>query len=168
MRIVRIAATLLVACAVSRAEAQGTVGPPPRRAALEQQLRERVADITRKRLNLDDAQMAKLQDVNSRYAPQIVSLAAQERDTRQQLRKQLVVPSPDQNEVATLLDTVLRLQRQRVSLLESEQKDLSAFLTPVQRAKYMGLQSQIRRRAEQLRAPNGSRPGGRAGNRPPR
>jgi hypothetical protein len=35
--------------------------------------------------------------------------------------------------------------------LDAEQKDLGAFLTPVQRAQYMALQAQLKRRADQLR-----------------
>ncbi len=138
------------------------------RPVLEQQLRERMATITRQRLQLDDAQMSKLQAVNTRFAPQMAALATQERQTRQQLRQQLTATTPDQTQVASLIDNLLRLQKQRIGLLESEQKDLSAFLTPVQRAKYMALQTEIRRRADQLRggAMRGLR--GRARMEPPR
>ena len=137
-----------------------------KRPILEQQLRERMAEVTRKRLQLSDVQMVKLQAVNSGYAPQLGKLAGDERATRQQLRVQLSGANPDEAEVGRLLDTMLRIQRQRLTLLESEQKDLSGFLTAVQRAKYIGLQQQLRRRAEQLRGPGPGRPGGRAGNRP--
>lgn len=170
MKIIPIALSLL-AVVVSSAglDAQVISGAqPPNRAALEQQLRERVAQITRKRLGLDDSQMEKLQGVNARFAPQMRSLTAQERDTRQRLRGQLTAATPDQAEVARLLGNLFDLQKQRMTLLESEQKDLSAFLTPVQRAKYMGLQAQVRRRVDRLRAPNAGRPRGRARNRLPR
>jgi Spy/CpxP family protein refolding chaperone len=109
--------------------------------------------------------MTKLQAVNARHAPQMAALATRERETRQQLRAQMTSTAPDQATVGKLLDTLLGLQRQRIGLLESEQNELAAFLTPVQRAKYMGLQAQIKRRADQLR-PMGQRPGRRAGNPP--
>jgi len=50
-------------------------------------------------------------------------------------------------------------------LIEAEQKELAAFLTPVQRARYIALQAQFRNRAEQLSRQNsGGRPrGGRRG-----
>lgn len=150
-------------------DAQGVAGTQqPDRTALEQRLRQRVAQVTRQRLGLDDARMAQLEGVNSRYAPQIGSLSAQERESRQQLRRQMTSASADQAEVARLLDNLLRLQKQRVSLLESEQRDLAVFLTPVQRARYMGLQAQIRRRVEQLRRQDSPPLGGRARNRQPR
>lgn len=164
--------SLLAAIALSLAIAaplRAQSGNPQRsRADLEQQLRQRVATITRQRLQLDDGQMAKLQAVNARLAPQLAALVTHERQTRLQLRAELTAASPDQNKVGALLDTILRLQQQRVSLLEREQKDLSAFLTPVQRAKYMALQNQIRRRADQLRGSTSTGPRRRAGIPPPR
>jgi len=130
----------------------------PIRAALEQQLRVRAAEVVRKRLGLNDAQMAQLQTVNARYAPQMAGLVRQERETRQALRAQMTAPAPDQAKVGQLIDTLINLQKSRVTLLESEQKDLAVFLTPVQRAKYLALQAQIKRRTDQLRRQLNRRP----------
>jgi Spy/CpxP family protein refolding chaperone len=167
---IRLAGSMIaIITVVSRLDAQAVGGAQqPNRGILEQRLRERVAQVTRNRLGLDDAQMTKLQGVNSNYAPRLGDLQMKERETRQQLRRQMTAPTPDQTEVGRLLDSLLGLQRQRISLMESEQKDLSGFLTPVQRAKYMALQAQIKRRADQLRGQNGPMMRGRAGNRPPR
>ena len=163
------AAALALIAAAGSLEAQGAGGAQSQmRPALEQQLRQRMAQVVRNRLQLDSEQMAQLQNVNSRYAPQIRNLATQERETRQKLRQQMTAPTPSQDDVGRLLDDLLRLQRQRATLLESEQKDLSAFLTPIQRARYMGLQAQIKRRAEQLRRQNALGAGRGARKRPPR
>ena len=138
------------------------------RAALEKQLRERAAQITRQRLGLNDSQMQQLERVNSRFAPQLTAVAMQERQARRQLRQQLMPGAQaDQALVSTLIDTSLRLQKQRIALIEAEQKELAAFLTPVQRARYLALQAQFRHRADQLsREGSGARPrGGRR--RPP-
>ena len=149
----RIALSTALAALIVAGSAQAQGGPPRQnRPGLEQQLRQRVAEITRKRLQLDDTQMSKLQAVNARFAPQLAALVTQERQSRQQLRSQMTAPAPDQGQVASLLDNLLRIQKQRIELMESEQKELSAFLTPVQRAKYLALQNEIRRRAEQLRS----------------
>jgi Spy/CpxP family protein refolding chaperone len=138
--------------AASGIGAQPMTGAPTQdRTALEQQLRQRAAQVVRKRLGLNDSQMTQLQGVNARYAPKMSDLAGQERETRLRLRLQMTSPSADQAEVARLLDSLLAFQKQRVALLESEQKDLAGFLSPVQRAQYMGLQAQIKRRADQLR-----------------
>jgi hypothetical protein len=74
----------------------------------------------------------------------------------------------NQSRVSGLLDTALSLQKQRISLIEAEQRELSAFLTPVQRARYIALQTQFRNRAEQLyrQGPRGGARGGMRRSRP--
>jgi len=56
----------------------------------------------------------------------------------------------NQQHVSDLLDNTMRLQKQRIALVEAEQKDLARFLTPVQRAGYLALQAQFRNRAQEL------------------
>jgi hypothetical protein len=71
---------------------------------------------------------------------------------------------PNQQHVSTLLDTSLQLQKQRIALVEEEQKDLARFMTPVQRARYIALQQQFRRRAQELSRQNqGGANGARSG-----
>ncbi len=131
-------------------------GANPERAVLEQQVRARAAQITRKRLGLTDAQMQQLQRVNSRFGPQLGAVANEERTTRRQLRQELMADQQaNQARVSTLLDASIRLQKQRIALIEAEQKELAAFLTPVQRARYIALQAQFRNRADQLSRQNG-------------
>lgn len=152
MRRAFLSAGLFAIALAGAAKAQPLVtGQQPNRAALEQQLRVRMAEVMQKRLGLNDAQMTQLQAVNARYAPQMGALALQERQTRQQLRMQMTAATPDQARAGQLLDTLIQLQKQRIGLVESEQKDLAAFLTPVQRGRYMALQAQLKRRADQLR-----------------
>lgn len=154
--------------AASATAQQERVARNPNRAALERQVRERAAQITRQRLGLTDTQMQQLERVNSRFAPQLTAVVKQERETRRQLRQQMAPGAQvDQSRVSALIDESLRLQKQRIALIEAEQKELAAFLTPVQRARYLALQAQFRNRAEQLARQNsGTRPrGGRR--RPP-
>jgi Spy/CpxP family protein refolding chaperone len=136
------------------------------RAMLEQQVRERAAAITRERLGLNDAQMQQLQRVNTRFGPQLSAILMEERSSRRQLRQELMAAQPNQARVSTLLDASIRLQKQRIAVIEAEQKELAAFLTPVQRARYLALQAQFRSRADQLSRQNsGGR--GRGIRRPP-
>jgi len=128
------------------------------RAMLEQQVRERAAALTRERLGLNDAQMQQLERVNTRFGPQLSTVATQERSSRRQLRQELMAAQPNQARVSTLLDASIRLQKERIALIEAEQKELAAFLTPVQRARYLALQAQFRSRTDQLSRQN---PGGR-------
>jgi Spy/CpxP family protein refolding chaperone len=140
---------------------------PPARAELERRFRERTAQVVRRRLELNDDQMSKLQASNRQFDQQRMSLVAEERQTRQALRAELMAGNAaNQQKVGSLLDQLLRLQRRRLDIVESEQRDLSGFLTPVQRAKYFGLQNEMRKRMLELRdrAPGGAVGG--AGMRP--
>lgn len=147
----------LVASSIA-ADAQAVTQPPTgNRAALEQQFRERTARLAQQRLGLTDPQLRRLEQTNARFAPQLRQVAAEERDVRRQLRQEMMAGNAaNQQHVSDLLDAAIRLQKQRIAIVESEQKDLAGFLTPVQRARYIALQAQFRKRAEEL-----SRQGGR-------
>ena len=146
-------ALLLAATAVN---AQPVVAPAnPNRAALEQRFREQSAKVAQQRLGLTDAQLAQLSQSNARFAPQQNQLVVQERETRRQLRVEMTAGNQaNQQHVSALLDDAMRLQKQRIALVEAEQKDLARFLTPVQRAGYLSLQAQVRRRAQELARDN--------------
>jgi hypothetical protein len=150
---------LAVALTFAGSPALAQVGKPTNaaasRPALEQQFRERVAKLAQQRIGLTDAQMTQLQQSNARFGPRISTLAAQERETRRQLRVELTSTSePNQQHVSNLLDASLQLQKQRIALVEEEQKDLARFMTPVQRARYIALQQQFRRRSQELSRQN--------------
>jgi|SRR5690348_7388870 len=142
------------------------IGAQPARASaqrpvLEQQLRQRVAAVTKQRLGLSDDQMTQLEQSNARFAPQMQQLLASERETRRQLRVELTSPNPNQQHVGALIDQTISLQKQRVSIVEAEQKDLARFMTPVQRARYVALQTEFRRRAQEMARQNaGKNPDG--------
>jgi protein CpxP len=162
-RSLRLAALVLVLSAAA-ANGQSVQAPTTsaNRPALEQQFRERVAKLAQNRIGLSDAQMGQLQQSNARFGPQLNQLAAQEREVRRQLRLELTSGrDPNQQHVSDLLDKSLQLQKQRISIVEDEQKDLARFMTPVQRARYIALQQQFRRRTQELTRPKagqGSRP----------
>ncbi|MFN2635938.1 MAG: hypothetical protein ABR585_02790 [Gemmatimonadaceae bacterium] len=156
------AAALVPSLVLSQA-APGVAQPQnaAQRAALEQQFRERAGKLAQQRLGLSDEQMAKLHQSNARFGPQLNQLAAQERETRRQLRAEMIAVQPNQQKISDLIDASFRIQHQRLSVVESEQKDLATFMTPAQRAGYIALQAQFRKRAQEL--------GGRQGRprRPP-
>ena len=67
-----------------------------------------------------------------------------------------------QDSVARMIDRAIALQRQRLDLVAQEQRELSSFLTPVQRARYLDLQERLRRRVEELRRQQRRAAGGAA------
>ena len=136
---------------------------PPGAPGLEQQFRERLAQVVRNRLSLDDAQMERLRQVNTRMERQRAQLLRQERQVRMALRSEVLAgdSAADQAKVAQLLDDALRIQHRRLDLVEEEQRALAAFMTPVQRAKYFAIQDELRRRLEDIRQQRRQRsPGG--------
>jgi Spy/CpxP family protein refolding chaperone len=153
---------LLLAAITLGAQPVTKTAASPNRAALERQFRERTAKVAQQKLGLTDAQLAKLEETSARYAPQLNQLVVQERDTRRQLRLEMTSGNQaNQQHVSDLLDNTVRLQKQRIALVEAEQKDLAGFLTPIQRARYVALQAQFRNRAQELSRGNGARAGAR-------
>ena len=141
-----------MAAQVAPGGAAGGLAPTERRAELERAFRQRTAEVVRRQLKLDDNQMLHLQATNQEFDRQRMALVADERQTRRALRAEMLSgDAANQQKVGTLLDEMLRLQRRRIDLQENEQRDLGKFLTPVQRAKYFGLQAQLRKRMMELR-----------------
>ena len=118
---------------------------------LEERLRERTGQMVQRRLELNEDQMKQLQASNRQFEKQRGDLIAREREIRRDLRAQMLADKPDQNRVSQLLDQSLQLERQRLDLVQGEQRELAKFLTPVQRAKLLAIQAELRRRSQELR-----------------
>jgi Spy/CpxP family protein refolding chaperone len=149
-----------------RLAAQGP-GAPPRergepRIEAERRFRQRLADVMRERLGLTDAQMQRLGESNERFREQRQTLFHRERQLRMSIRREVMAETGDSARLSGLIDQVIAVQRQRLDLLAVEQRDLARFLTPVQRAKYLELQEQMRRKVDRAASP------GRRPHRPPR
>lgn len=124
----------------------------PQRRQLEQQLRLRLGQVVRRRLQLTDEQYAQLQAVNRKYEAPRRDLNQRERYLRLSLRAELQLgDKADQSKVAAYLDAMSDVQQSRLQLFRQEQKDLAGFLNPVQRAKYAALEEQLRKRVTQMR-----------------
>jgi hypothetical protein len=156
MRLARM--TLLVMLSVlalsTHAEAQRAVpdSAPARRQALEQRLRQRMAAVVQQRLGLSADQMRRLGEVNRDMEAQRRVLHEQERDVRIGLRAEVTRgDSANQDRVARFVDQLIEVQRRRIELLSREQRALASFMTPVQRAQYLAMQDQLRRRMEEMR-----------------
>ena len=152
----------------AQAAVRGRQAPPAgqgtaRRQQLEARLRQGLWRVTKNRVGLTDEQMSKLAQASRPFDLQRRQLAVQEREERLALRREIQAgQSADQQRIATSLDHVLDLQRRRAQLQIDEQRALSAFMTPLQRAKYAALQEQLRRRAENLRRQRPRAAGGAA------
>ncbi len=134
-----------------RAERQGG-GEGGGRPLLEQRIRERFAMVVRNQLRLDDRQMRQLSDVSRKFEGRRRDLNQRERSAREVLRSEVSADrNADNPRVATALQEVLTIQKERTGILEDEDKELTTFLTPVQRARWFALQDQLRRRVDDMR-----------------
>ena len=158
-RLLRFAGLLALVAGAPALSAQpgSPPGQNPRREMLEQRLRERTGDLVKRRLELSDSQMKQLQAANQQFEQQRGSLMMREREIRRSLREEILAgDKANQSRVGQLLDQTMQLERQRLDLVQNEQREHAKVLTPVQRAKLFGLQNELRRRAQELRA--GQRP----------
>ena len=122
------------------------------RQALEQRVRQRMAAVVQQRLGLNADQMRRLGEVNRDMEGQRRQLNQQERELRTGLRAEVLRgDSANQERVARLVDQLIDVQRRRIDLVSREQRALAAFMTPTQRAQYLAIQDQLRRRMEDMR-----------------
>ena len=155
-RVLWTLAAAMLPLTASLAEAQVPSGGgrpvPPRRAQMEQQFRRQLWQLAKQRMGFSETQMAKLQQTSARFDERRRALAVEERAHRLTLRRELLADAAaDDGRVATALDRLLELQRERADVQIAEQREFAAFMTPVQRAKYAALQEQVRRRVDSLR-----------------
>jgi protein CpxP len=131
------------------------------RQRLLQQVRQRWMAVVQARLQLNDAQMARLKETNRHFSAQRGQLNQAERGVRQEMRDQLSgAETADDKRLSVLIDSLLDIQRQRLDIIREEQHELAEFMTPLQRVRYLALQEQLRQRIEALRQRAGARRGG--------
>jgi hypothetical protein len=158
---------LLVVSPLSMSEAQrGDRGDRPNRAQLEQRFRQRLANLLKTQLGLTDDEMRQLSEVNQRFEVQRRDVQRREMMTRRGLRDEVLKrDSANAGRIEQLMADQFKLDRERIDLTEAEQRELSRFLTPVQRARYLGVQEQLRREMDQLRGRRGMSSGGDSADR---
>jgi len=143
------------------------------RQQLEQRFRMRLSNLLKTQLGLTDDGMRQLSEVNQRFDVQRRELNRRDMMNRRAMRDEVVKgDSGDAAKVERLMAEQFKIDRERIDLTEAEQRDLAKFLTPMQRARYLGVQEQLRREMDQLRGRGregfGEPPqGGMRGRRPP-
>lgn len=138
------------------------------RDSLEARVRQRMGQVLKSQLGLTDEQLRRLQATNRQFDGQRRALFMQEREVRTAIRTEVEAGDTTRNaQISALLDRMLQIQRQRMDVTEAEQRELATFLTPVQRARYFGMEEQIRRRMTEMRDQRDGTPGRRPGAQPP-
>jgi len=159
-----VAAALVVVAAGSPVVAFAQSAPPrthdrqgaprrydPQRDVLEKRFEERIDAILKQRLRLTDDQQVQLREVASRTEASRRVLRREEFVLRTSLRDEMKADdTANEVKVGELLEQMPRLERRKLELMESEQRDLAKFLSPTQRARYFGLQDELRRGMQEL------------------
>ena len=119
------------------------------RQRVENALREALAVAVKQRLSLNDQQTSRLMDVNRKFSEDRIRIARDEIRIRRELRQSIAGGDSTRSPAtARLLDELLDAQRKRLDLQQKEQNALSEFLTPEQRARYIAMMEQLRRRIQ--------------------
>jgi len=122
-----------------------------RRGGSDRLIDDRINAVIRKRLEFADDQFERLRIVARRMESERRLLRMEEGSTRGSLRRELLAgENANDSTVAALLEKLPSIERRRTDLMEREQSELAKFLSPIQRAKYIGLQDELRRTMEEL------------------
>ena len=124
---------------------------PAEQQALVRRIRQAFGGVVRRQLNLNDENWKKFERVDRQFQRQRTQLQREERQTRFALKAAMEdTGTVDQTKIAQYLSELTQAQRRRADLIDAEQKELSAFLTPLQRAKLQALREQLNRRVAQM------------------
>jgi Spy/CpxP family protein refolding chaperone len=114
--------------------------PPQGRVPADQ----RIGQLMKNQLQLSDAQTERLQDLMGRFQERRQGLLRDEQQARMTIREALCGGDSTRGaEVAKSLDQVIDIEKRRVQMHEDEQRELAGFLTPYQRARFMGFEEQL-------------------------
>lgn len=125
------------------------------RLELEHAFKLRTEEALREKVKLDEDQIAQVRKVVAKYGPLKHKLFQQSQMIGMELRRESAKgDSADQKRVSELMKTSTELQKRFVKLVEEEDKELAAFMTPVQIVQYKSIQSQLRLRLLEGRKPH--------------
>ncbi|MGH7617345.1 MAG: hypothetical protein ACREPM_08975 [Gemmatimonadaceae bacterium] len=134
---------------------------PPQRL-----VRQAFNNAVRRQLNLDQPKMRRLNQTEQQFDQQRRQVSQGERQTRLALRAAMEdTTGRDRDKIDGYISQLVQAQRKKVDIAEAEQKELSSFLTPTQRAQYLSLKERLNKRLGELTqggrgaAPDGPPPG---------
>jgi hypothetical protein len=151
-------------------------GPRPgmmggRREQLRAQIEERFAQRVKVELGLSDQQMDKLRAAVRADRDRRLHVQDREMDLRRAMADQMRPGvAANQDSLSRLQDALVQNHMARAQLEQQEQRELSQFLTPVQRTRLLYMRQMLMQRIQTIREgrwrPQGGRPG-LQGARPP-
>ncbi len=145
------------------AAAQRSESDAPMADSVRQRIEERFASRVQAELGLTNEQTATLRATSQRFGGRRREMHARQRQLGEALRAQLQPGvAAEQDSVAKLTDAMIDLRLASAQSTRDEMKELSKFLTPVQRARLFVMRERLRDRVKEAREHHGGRRGGRA------
>jgi hypothetical protein len=111
-------------------------------------------------LGIDPAKVERLLQIDQKYKSQKRQAIHDAKAAFQQLQQVMSQPQPPEKEVAGILDNIMRLRKEKLTLEQQQLQEEKSILTPVQQARYilmlMNMRHQVAREAQRVRnAPQG-------------
>jgi Spy/CpxP family protein refolding chaperone len=145
---------LMTASLLSAAPLRGqdAADDSPQAARIRQQIEQRFAQQIQANLGLTDQQAVKLRATFNAYAPKRRAMEQEERAIKRGLQGQLrpgIAANADS--VAKLVDRLLELKVTYAQSFVDENREMSKYLTPVQRAQFQVMRERLMARIEAIR-----------------
>jgi Spy/CpxP family protein refolding chaperone len=126
--------------------------------SVRSRIEERFASRVQKELGLTDEQTAKLRATSQQFGGRHREMHTRQRQLREALRAQLQPGvAANQDSVAKLIDAMVDLRLASAQSTRTEMKELSKFLTPVQRARLFVMRERLHDRIKEAREHRGMR-----------
>lgn len=107
-------------------------------------------------LGIDQAKVERLLQIDQKYMSLKRQTIQDAKTALQQLKQLMHQPQPPEQEVAAILDRMMKLRQEKLSLEQKQLKEEKNILTPVQQARYilllMNMRQQIAREAQKMRS----------------
>jgi Spy/CpxP family protein refolding chaperone len=150
--------------------AQDSAGPPDSvaRQRLQREIERRFGQVVQQQLGLTADQAARLRATEERFRPRRQAVIRRQVLLRGALQGQMRPgEAADADSVRKLMDGLQASRAELLRLDEQQEREMSAYLTPVQRARYQMLRERLMRRLQEVRRERVTQPG-RGGRRPGR
>ena len=111
-------------------------------------------------LGIDQNTVERLLQIDQKYRAEKRQAVQNARGAFQQLQRVMSQPQPSEQEVAGILDNMMKLRQEKLTLEQKQLQEEKSILTPVQQGKYimllMSMRQQVAKEAQRVRsAPQG-------------
>ncbi len=128
------------------------------------QMKEHMGDMLKQQFGFSDAQATRFAETDKTFAERARLIGEQDRDVRMAIREEMLRPdSARSSQLSALLDKQSAVRHQRTELADAREKELTSFLTPLQRAKLSNARGAMRERGGMRGGMRGGHQGMRGG-----